>query len=291
MTDTETMLDKNKVRRSFDRSAANYDKVAVLQREVAHRMLERLDFIRMQPEVILDAGAGTGFVGKGLSRHYRKADIIELDISINMLRQIRGKTPWYRRPFNKKLLICADVEQLPVAGRSVDMLFSSLAIQWCNNLLQTFIEFRHVLRPGGLLMFTTFGPDTLKELRESWAGVDTYGHVSRFLDMHDIGDFLLQAGFAEPVMDVEHFTLTYPDVSGLMNDLRELGATNALEQRPRGLTGPASYRQMLQSYEGKRIDGLIPATYEVIYGHAWVPDFQAPEVGLNELMSSEQGPA
>jgi malonyl-CoA O-methyltransferase len=186
-----------------------------------------------------------------------------------MLLQGVKKIPWYRRPFSKKLLLCGDAEHLPLASESIDLLISSLTIQWCNDLQQTFAEFRRVLKPGGLLMFTTFGPDTLKELRQSWASVDQQGHVSSFLDMHDIGDTLLSAGMAEPVMDVEHFTLTYPDVVSIVRDLKDIGATNALQQRTRGLTGKQAYKAMQQAYESLRVNGTLPASYEVIYGHAW----------------------
>jgi len=264
------MFDKLKVRHSFDRAASSYDEAAVLQREVSQRMLERLDLIKMQPETILDVGAGTGFVAQGLAGRYKQASIIELDMSVNMLLQSRQKTPWYRRLFKEKLSVCGDAENLPFADASVDMLFSSLTIQWCNDLQKTFNEFMRVIKPGGLLMFTTFGPDTLKELRQSWSEVDQSAHVSHFLDMHDVGDMLLQARMAEPVMDVEQFTLTYESVSSLVNDLRAIGATNAMQQRAQGMTSKSGYQTMLKAYEAWRdTDNKLPASYEVIYGHAW----------------------
>ena len=264
------MFDKLKVRRSFDRAAASYDEAAVLQREVSRRMLERLDLIKLKPKTILDVGAGTGFVAQGLGERYKQASIIELDMSVNMLLQSRNKTPWYQRLFKKKMSVCGDAEHLPLADNSVDMLFSSLTIQWCNDLQKTFNEFMRVIKPGGLLMFTTFGPDTLKELRQSWAAVDQTAHVSSFLDMHDVGDMLLQARLAEPVMDVEQFTLTYEGVSSLVNDLRAIGATNARQERTQGMTSKNDYQSMLAAYEAWRdTDNKIPASYEVIYGHAW----------------------
>jgi malonyl-CoA O-methyltransferase len=265
----QTIFDKQHVRNNFERAAESYDKAAVLQREVAGRLLERLDYVLIQPETVLDVGAGTGYVSQGLASRYKQASTIEMDLSVNMLVQGRKNIPWYRRPFSKKLLLCGDAEHLPLASESIDLLISSLTIQWCNDLQQTFTEFRRVLKPGGLLMFTTFGPDTLKELRQSWASVDQQGHVSPFLDMHDIGDTLLSAGMAEPVMDVEHFTLTYPDVAALVKDLKDIGATNTLQQRARGLTGKRAYQAMVQAYETLRVDGTLPASYEVIYGHAW----------------------
>ncbi len=262
-------FDKKRVRSNFDRAADSYDNAAVLQREVADRLLERLDYVTLKPGTILDVGAGTGYIADGLRQRYKKARIIEMDLSVNMLLQGLKKAPWYRKFLSKKCLLCGDAEQLPLANESVDLLISSLTIQWCNDLQQTFAEFRRVLKPGGLLMFTTFGPDTLKELRQSWASVDQQGHVSAFLDMHDIGDALLLARLSEPVMDVEHFTLTYPQVRGLVRDLKDIGATNSLQQRARGLTGKQAYQAMVKAYETLRVDGQLPASYEVIYGHAW----------------------
>ena len=262
-------FDKKRVRHNFDRAAESYDKAAVLQREVADRLLQRLDYMIIDPATILDVGAGTGYIASGLRQHYKKAHIIEMDLSVNMLLQGRKKMPWYQKLLGKKCSVCGDAEQLPLASESIDCLISNLTVQWCNNLQHTFTEFRRVLKPGGLLLFTTFGPDTLKELRQSWANVDQHGHVSAFLDMHDIGDSLLKAGLSEPVMDVEHFTLTYPQVSGLVRDLKDIGATNSLQQRTRGLTGKQAYQAMVDAYESLRVDGRLPASYEVIYGHAW----------------------
>jgi len=266
------MFDKLKVKGSFDHAANSYDEAAVLQREVSRRMLERLDFIKLKPEAILDVGAGTGFVSQGLSERYGQASIIELDMSINMLLQSRSKVAWYQRLFKRKMSVCGDAEQLPVADNSVDMLFSGLTIQWCNDLQKTFSEFIRVLKPGGLLMFTTFGPDTLKELRQSWAKVDQGPHVSPFADMHDLGDMLLQVQMAEPVMDVEQFTLTYDGVPSLVNDLRAIGATNAMQERARTTVSKKDYKAMQDAYEEWRDENnKLPASYEVIYGHAWKP--------------------
>jgi len=278
MSRTESLLDKRQVRRSFDRAAISYEQSAILQREVVQRMLDRLDYIRIKPERILDVGAGTGFVGAGLTKYYSGASVYELDLSLQMLNQIRQKQPWYKRWFGKQTLICADAEQLPVKSQSVDIIFSSLMIQWCNNIDATFAEFCRVLKPGGLLMFTTFGPDTLTELRQSWAQVDSEGHVSQFLDMHDVGDALLHAGLAEPVMDAENFTLRYEKVSDLMRDLKSIGATNALQKRSRSLMGKHAYKAMLSHYETMRRSEKLPATYEVVYGHAW----KSADAGFNK---------
>jgi malonyl-CoA O-methyltransferase len=152
------------------------------------------------------------------------------------------------------------------------MLFSSLMLQWCNDPDRVLRECRRVLRPGGVLHFSTLGPDTLIELRRSWQAADpVHAHVSRFIDMHDLGDALGRAGFAEPVLDVERITLTYDDARDLMRDLKAIGAHNATAGRARGLTGRQTLARMLAAYEGYRRDGKLPATYEVVFGQAWCP--------------------
>jgi malonyl-CoA O-methyltransferase len=185
-----------------------------------------------------------------------------------MLQRARRRGHWLNRPRP----LCADLEALPLADDSVDLIHSNATLQWATDLDRTFAELRRVLRPGGLLMFTTFGPDTLMELRAAWAAADggSHAHVSPFMDMHDIGDAMVRARFADPVMDAERITVTYPDVRGLMGDLKSLGAHNALAGRPRGLTGRRRLAAMEQAYEAERRDGRLPATYEVVYGHAWV---------------------
>lgn len=275
MTDTPRQrLDKRHVRRTFDRAAASYDQAAVLQREVCDRLLERLAWIRLSPARVLDAGAGTGQGLQGLRRRYRGARLVALDLSPAMLRTAARSAGWWRRPG----LVCGDVEALPFADACFDLVFSSLAVQWCNDLERALAEFRRVLAPGGLLMFTTLGPDTLVELRRAWSAVDGRPHVSDFVDMHDVGDILVHNGFADPVMDTERMTLTYGDVRGLMGDLKAIGATNAAQGRGRGLTGPARLRAVEAAYEGVRDGaGRLPATYEVIYGHAWAPQAPAPK--------------
>jgi malonyl-CoA O-methyltransferase len=259
-------IDKAAARRAFDAAAGGYDRVAVLQREIGARMLERLGCIRLDPKRVLDLGCGTGLALGGLARRCRRAEILALDFSINMLGHARRRGHWLNRP----RVICADAEQLPLADDSVDLVFSNATLQWVNDLDGTFRELLRVLRPGGLLLFSTFGPDTLRELRAAWAAVDRGEHVSPFLDMHDIGDALVRARFADPVLDVERMTLTYNDVYGLMRDLKQLGAHNASSGRARGLTGRGRLAALRDAYERERRDGRLPATYEVVHGHAWV---------------------
>ena len=151
------------------------------------------------------------------------------------------------------------------------MMWSNLAVQWCNDLPATFVELHRVIKTDGLLMFSTFGPDTLKELRIAFDGVDGYNHVNRFADMHDVGDMLVAAGFTDPVMEMEKLTLTYDDVKAVMQDLRSIGAHNATAGRAPGMLGKAKWMRIVRNYETLRRDGKLPATFEIIYGHAWKP--------------------
>lgn len=266
-------IDKQLMQKSFNRAATQYDTHAVLQREVADRMLARLDYIRHQPARILDAGAGTGYGVHGLSKRYPNAQIIALDIALNMLK-IACPAPnlWQRWRKPNTMAVCGDIDQLPLVDGQVEMIWSSLALQWSNDLQHSLAELRRVLAPGGLLMFTTFGPDTLKELRSAFAQVDGHAHVNRFIDMHDIGDILLRSGFAEPVMDMEYITLTYADVMSMLRDLKAIGAHNVHEERPVGLMGRKRWHAFEAAMEGFRAEGRLPLTYEVVYGHAWVSD-------------------
>lgn len=254
-------IDRQRMRAAFDRAAATYDGCAVLQREVGQRLLERLELIRLAPHTILDAGCGTGMLTTQLAARYPDATLIALDLSTGMLRKAREH--------DIACTVCGDVEHLPLAEHSVDMIFSNLTLQWCNDPQRAFDEFARVLKPGGVLMFSTLGPDTLRELRASWRAADRANHVNAFIDMHDLGDALMRAHLAEPVMDVEHITLTYPDARVLMRDLKALGAHNATSGRAHGLTGKDALNKMLAAYETFRRDGVLPATYEVVYGHAW----------------------
>jgi malonyl-CoA O-methyltransferase len=269
-------IDKARVRASFERAAHTYDAAAVLQKSVREEMLDRLDLVKMTPSAILDAGCGTGHGSFALRQRFPQAQIISLDLAMGMLQQTYAQQPtlqrWMAKLTGKKSLICADIEALPLADNSVDMVWSNLAIQWCNNLDQAFSEIKRVLKPNGLVMFSTFGPDTLKELRIASAQDDTTTHVSRFIDMHDIGDAMARAGFSAPVLDVEHFTLTYDDAKSVMRDLKSIGAHNATAGRARGLIGKGFFAQLAARYEQfRQEDGKLPATFEVVYGHAWAP--------------------
>ena len=266
-------IDKCAVRRAFNRAARDYDAAAVLQREVCNRMLERLDYIRQKPAHVLDAGSGTGWGTRQLAQRYPAAQVVALDIALGMLGVAREQSGWWRKLFasGNQAHVCADVEALPLAANSMELVWSNLTLQWCNDLPATFRGLKRVLKVGGLLMFSTFGPDTLKELRSAFHGVDDRTHVNRFIDMHDIGDMLAHSGFAEPVMDMEIITLTYNDMKAVMQDLRGIGAHNATAGRAQGMMGKAAWQALLGNYERYRRDGKLPATFEIIYGHAWKP--------------------
>jgi malonyl-CoA O-methyltransferase len=263
-------LDTHQVRRSFDRAVATYDAAAVLHAEVRDQLLARLDLMKLTPRVVMDAGAGTGHGARALIRRYPKAVVVALDTSQQMLQAAGRRQSWLRR-FTR---VCADAARLPFADGSVDLILSNLMLQWCDPDA-VFAEFRRVLGPHGLVSFTTLGPDTLGELRSAWRAADSHIHVNQFMDMHDIGDALIRSGFASPVLDVERYTLSYPDVRRVAADLKNTGAHNATRGRARGLTGRRRFAAFQQAYEAFRQDGRLPATYEVVFGHAWTPGADA----------------
>ena len=274
MSDEDLLLDKRQVRRAFERAAARYEGAAVLQHEVCRRMLERLSYIKIEPKAILDAGSGTGNAHDVLMSRHPRVPIVALDLAVGMLHEGRARRRWWQtlpglRP--ELYAVCGDVEQLPLADEAVGLVWSNLTLQWMNDLPRVFRDLYRVLTPGGLLMFSTFGPDTLKELREAYRGMDRNTHVNRFVDMHDIGDMLVSARYADPVMDMEQFTLTYPDVRSLMRDLKAIGAHNVTRGRAAGLSGKSALEGVMRNYEKLRRDGRLPATFEVVYGHAWKP--------------------
>ena len=270
-------LDKARVRVSFDRAANTYDAAAVMQKMVREEMLSRLDFVSLKPQRILDAGCGTGHASQALMQKYPDAQVVSLDFAMSMLRKTRDLNGSFRQRAKqffgraKQSYLCADLEKLPLADASIDMSWSNLAIQWSNDLDAVFADIHRVMKTEGLFMFSTLGPDTLKELRAA-SNVDSERvHVSRFLDMHDIGDALVRAGFSAPVLDVERITLTYDDAIAVMRDLKSIGAHNAADGRSRGLQGRGFLKKLTENYERFRKDGKLPATFEVVYGHAWKP--------------------
>jgi malonyl-CoA O-methyltransferase len=255
-------LDRRAARRNFERAARSYAGASRLEAEVGARMLERLDYFRLAPRRILDAGSGPP--GRALGKRYPQARVFALDFSEKML--LLGK----RRIFERKApqAVCGDMERLPLASDAMDLVWSNMALHWASDPAAALREFERVLAPGGLLLFSTLGPDTLKELRAA-AGA---AHVHAFLDMHDVGDLLVGAGFSSPVMDMEVLTLRYADPARLVADLRASGQTNARRDRRRGLAARA-LRPMLRGAPAQ-------ASFEVVYGHAWkgaAPSETAPK--------------
>ena len=270
-------IDRRAMRAAFEKAAPFYDVAAILQQEVANRLVERMDLMSMKPVSILDAGSGTGFVSQLIAERFPKAKITALDLAFNMLKQAKNKHTFKQR-WNKQFrYVHAEVENLPFADASVELVISGLTMQWCQDLPKVFKEFKRVLAPGGLLMFSSFGPDTLKELRQSWAEADELAHVNAFADMHDVGDALMQSGFADPVMDMEMLTVTYEDVKTVMSDLKQIGAHNVMQGRSHNMTGKNKLQKMIQAYEQFRVDGLLPVSHEIVYGHAWIPEAKENE--------------
>lgn len=263
-------FDHHHVRRSFGRAASGYAERAVLQHEVEARLLDRLDYITTSPARILDVGCGPGSASKALKKRWPKAQVVALDLALPMLRQAkRAAGLWLPR----YTTVCADARALPFAPGSFDLVFSNLCMQWIEDVPGLVAQWRNVLAPGGFLALSSFGPLTLEELRSAFAAVDAAPHVSDFPPIQHIGDALMAGGFRNPVLDTDRFTLTYPKAEDLMRDLRGIGAGNAVATRRRTLTGKSRVKGAIAAYEGfRQPDGLLPATYEVIYAHAFAPE-------------------
>ena len=286
------VFDTRQVRRAFSRSAASYDAAAALQHAVEARLLESLDYLddpvlqRAPPQRVLDLGCGTGRASAAMQKRWPKAQVLSLDLALPMLRQARAgskrwrlpEAGWLSNPFvQRPRQVCADARALPLAEASVDVLFSNLCLQWVDDLDGVFAGFRRVLRPGGLLLVSTFGPETLWELREAFAQADAAPHVSPFADVAGFGDALVRAGFRQPVIDRDLDITRYPDLAALMRELRAIGATNALASRRATLTGRARFAAATRAYDAMRgSDGRLPASWETISAMAWAPDAGTP---------------
>jgi len=260
------LLDRNAIRRYAERASAGYDSGAVLARELRNAMLKRLDYIAFTPTAILDLGCGTGEGAVALAARWPRARVVAVDLAPAMLDALAA-----RDDVKGIERIRAEAESLPIPDASLDLVFSNLMLPWCDDIDAVFAEVARVLAPRGLFSFTTLGPDTLMELRAAWRAVDDSEHVHPFTDMHDLGDGLVRAGLAEPVLDVSRYTLTYPDADALMRDLKAIGAQNAAESRTRGLTGRGRIAAMAAAYEPFRTGGVLPSTWEAVFGQAWGP--------------------
>lgn len=279
------LFDHRQVRRAFSRAADSYNDAAALQREIGSRLAESLDYLDdpalalAAPEVVVDLGCGPGQMAAAFQKRWPKARVLALDVAPGMLAQVRGHGGGFRfNPFAPRPVpVAADARALPLADRSVDVLYSNLCLQWVEDLPAVFAGLRRVLKPGGLLLVSTFGMDTLIELRQAFAEADDAPHVSPFTAIGPFGDALIAAGFKDPVLDRDEFHLGQPDLPSLMRQLRGIGGTNALLDRRRSLTGRQRFARASQAYEAMRTaDGQLPVTWEAIYAHAWGPPPGAP---------------
>jgi malonyl-CoA O-methyltransferase len=255
-------LDRRAVERSFNRASSQHAAAEQWPAKIADELLERLQFFRLEPRVIVDLGCGIGRAAAQLRRRYPRARVVAVDSAFMMARTARRRQRFWRRYD----CVCADVQALPLAAQSVDLVFSNLMLPWCDDPPALFAQVQRVLRPGGLMLFSTFGPDTLNELRSAWARADFSSHVSAFADMPQLGAAMTQAGLSEPVMDRELRRTHYPDVRSLMNELRMLGLQHAAADRRRTLTGRGRLQNMIDAYESMRATSGLPVSWEFIYG-------------------------
>lgn len=265
-------IDHALVRRQFSRAAARYNEASVLAREIGRRMDERLEYIRIDPKRILDLGCGTGADLARLGERYPHAARLGIDFAQPMLKSIAPPSGLFKRLLHPTrrapILACANAQALPLAHSSMSLVWSNLMLNWLTDPLPAITEIHRILEADGLMMFSTFGPDTLRQLRDALP--DRHGErVHRFIDMHDIGDALIQAGFSDPVMDMEMITMTYASVDEIFADLKLAGCSNASTARPRGLSGKAGWERARRGLEALRRDGRIPLSFELVQGHAW----------------------
>lgn len=250
---------------AFEGAPAGYEGSDDLRRGIADELLERLAGVKIEPRTVVELGCGSGHAARALQKMYRRADVLGIDTARGALPSIGGG--W--RPGRRPRAVRADVARLPLADASVDLLYSNLLFRWLSEPRPLFAELRRVLRPEGVLMFSTLGPDTLWELREARDTVDGRVPVPGFTDMHDIGDELLAAGFRDPVMDVDRLRRGYPDPRALLRSIREVGVPGAAAGRRRGLTGRALLERLHDAWPARGDDGSLLASWEVVFGHAW----------------------
>jgi len=271
-------FDTHHIRRAFSRAARSYPAAARLQHEIEARLLDSLTYLDdTTPETVLDLGCGPGTAAQAMQQRWPKARILAVDLSLDMLRQLPQKPRTFltRRPAIAR--ICADARALPLADASVDVLFSNLCLQWLDDLPSVLAGFRRILKPGGLLLCSTFGPETLWQLHGAFAQADILPHISPFASIADLGDTLMHAGFRDPVLDRDIITHHYPTLTTLMHELRAIGATNAHTARRRTLTARTRFTAAAAAYEQHRdATGQLPATWEILTFMAWSPAPGAP---------------
>lgn len=275
----------DEISKTFNKHAQEYEYSAKAQFEIGQRLLERLQYLNMKPRYVLDLGSGPGSFSGELVKRYPDAHIIAVDRAQTMLIEARKKQGWRR----KWSLACADMMHLPFATGLFDLVFANQVIHWSPSLAMLFREINRIMNVNGCFMFTTLGPDTFKELKMSWIGVNTYAHVNEFIDMHDVGDTLMTEYFVDPVMDTEYLSLHYSSLSQLMSSLKAQGVRNINPQRHRGLTGRTAWNHFEHNYQQLRTEqGKYPLSYEVVYGHAWKGEQRKTAQGTETMIPISQ---
>lgn len=260
------MNTKEIIRNSFNLCATHYEAFAKIQKEIGNRLFERLDYLKINPRYVLDLGCGTGFFSALLKKRYPNACIVGLDLAPNMLKEAKKKQGFWR----KWTLIQGDMRILPFADSSFDLIFANQVLHWAEKLPPFLSELNRVMHQNGCLLFSTLGPDTFEEIKQAFAPLDTFAHTNPFLDMHDIGDALVQKSFLDPVVDMERIVLHYPSLQQLLHSLKAQGVKNIHANRNKGLTGKRGWEQFKKNYHRlSTTTGKYPLTYEVIYGNAW----------------------
>ncbi len=260
------MIVSDEICKSFNAHAHEYEQAAKVQFEIGQRMFSRLAYLKIKPLRVLDLGSGTGYFTKQLKAFYPKAEVIGFDLAFNMLKQAKSQQGW----FNKWPQVNGDMLSMPFADGAFDLIFTNQVIHWASSVSAAFRELNRILAANGCLMFTTLGPDSFIELKQAWSTIDNHAHSNDFADMHDLGDWLLEERFLEPVVDMEKLTVQYGDFDKLIAGLKSQGVKNINKNRPTGLTGKRRWHQFEKNYtENFSQEGKFPLSYEVVYGHAW----------------------
>lgn len=266
----------------WNKYASTYEDAAKISHEIGNRLFERLQYLTIQPQYILDLGCGTGVFSKALQKHYPKAHIIGLDIAHAMLMHAKQKQCWYK----KWPLVEGDMHRLPFAEGVFDLIFANQILHYTDTSVNTLRELNRVMRPDGCLMFSTLGPDTFRELKQAWKSVDNAQHIHDFMDMHNLGDYLLAEHFIDPVVDMDYISAHYTSVHLLLDNLRKQGIYNCNPARHKGLTSTRTWNKFLAVMEAHRTHtGKFPLTYEVVYGHAWKGTQRRTAMGTETFIS------
>jgi len=259
------MLNRQHIRRRFERAAATFDESDFVHTVTRDGLLARIAPLLIEARTVIDLGAATGTANRALEKRFKGASVISIDLAHGMLRKAREKRSW----LSKAAYAQASADALPFPNESIDVIFANLLLPWADDPALIFSEIARVLRKGGVFAFATLGPDSLREIGRAWASIDDNAHVNRFLDMHDLGDGLVNAGLRDPVLDVDRLSVSYTNSARLFADLTAVGARNALKQRTHSLTGKQRYGAMVAALDDMAIDGNISLNLELVFGHCW----------------------